>query len=264
MVVDNLDQPGDFPDNTFFFPQAPRGAVLLTSRHAASERLGNTVSVTGMTENEALELLLRQSKAERNHDTMAASTMIVRRLELFPLAIDQAVAYICSCRLPLAQFLSHFNVRREAVLQHTPEFWEYRRRLGDGKNETKLSVFTTWDLSFRKLRRSDTEREHIRHFLTLALLYDFIRIGEDIFSSGPAAVETPPLWMGIFESDNAWDQYKFEEVVVEVFSLSYLQTVEVAGATISFSLHPLVADWLHPRREPENHPHALEAISILG
>ncbi len=224
MVFDNFDQPDDFPNIRSMFPPSPSGSVVLTSRHAAAERLGNTVAVTRMSEPEALELILLQSKAERNDSNERTAAQIVRRLGYLPLAIDQAAAYISSRRLPLEQFFTHYDERREIVLQHTPELWEYRRRLVDDKDETKLSVFTTWDLSFKQLRRSEREREFIGHFLTVATFYDVTRVDDNIFRSSFDGGESRPGWMCVFESGGAWNHYMFQEVVVELLALSLLQT----------------------------------------
>jgi hypothetical protein len=42
IVFDNYDQPSTFQHNTSFFPPASTGSILVTSRHAGSERLGHT------------------------------------------------------------------------------------------------------------------------------------------------------------------------------------------------------------------------------
>ncbi len=264
MVFDNFDQPDDFPSVVSFFPQASKGSILFTSRHAASERLGETVRVMGMTEQEAVELLLCQSKIERNDDNARVGDNIVRRLGYLPLAIDQAAAYISMRKLPLDLFLTHYTERMEAILVHTPPLWEYRRRLRDDKDETKLSVFTTWDLSFEQLSGEVSERLDIRHFLTIAAHYDVSRLGEGIFRCHYDKAEASPPWMQRFTTDGRWDQYKFQESVVELFQLSLLQNVEVAAAETVFSLHPLVADWLCLQNNGEQRRwYAEEAMAIL-
>jgi hypothetical protein len=161
MVFDNYDQPGDFPTIASFFPTQTKavagGAVLVMSRHASTERLSCVVNMTGMMEHEALELLLRQSKSEKTNSAIRAGEEIVHKLGFLPLAIDQAGAYISSLKLPLDRFLQQYHKRHAVVLKHTPTLWQYRRKLGDGNDETLLSVFTTWELSFEHLRRSDAD-----------------------------------------------------------------------------------------------------------
>ena len=40
------------------FPQSSKGRIVITSRHHASKRLGNTIEVTAMETDEGLQLLL--------------------------------------------------------------------------------------------------------------------------------------------------------------------------------------------------------------
>ncbi len=65
-------------------------------------------------------------------------------------------------------------------------------------------------------------------------------------------------------SGGVWDNYKYLEVVVKLVDMSFLQTVAVTGTTTVFSLHPLVADWLHMRASQEYSRCAREAIVTLA
>jgi hypothetical protein len=77
---------------------------LCTSRHAVS--LGRKVPITDMTEEEVVELLLRQSKAERTNDSARIGETVVH-LGYLPLACDQASPDISIRNLPLDLFLTH-------------------------------------------------------------------------------------------------------------------------------------------------------------
>ncbi len=259
-MFDNYDQPRDFPAIASFFPNPTKmvavGAVLVTSRH-----------VTGMTEYKALEPLLRQTESGKIDSTIRASEEIVRRLGFLLLAIDQAVAYISSRKLPLNFFLQQYNQRCAAVLKHTPTLWEYRRKLGDSADETPLSGFTTWELSFGHLRRSDADCTHLQLFLTMAAHYDITGMHEAIFAAyGDAETERRPQWMELFTSAvGEWDNNKFETAVVELANLSLLHIVATAGSAVCFSLHTLVADCIRHQALPEERKtYALDAMVILG
>jgi hypothetical protein len=64
------------------------------------------------------------------------------------------------------------------VLKHTPSLWEYRKRVGDDKHETLLSVFTTWELSFEHIGKNEDERMMIAHFLTLSAFFNAANASE--------------------------------------------------------------------------------------
>ena len=67
------------------------------------------------------------------------------------------------------------------MLKHTPILWEYRKRLGDDKDETLLSVFTTWELSFQQIGKNNKEQTMIGHLLTLVAFINAINVDEDLF-----------------------------------------------------------------------------------
>ncbi|KAH0551387.1 hypothetical protein GP486_007398 [Trichoglossum hirsutum] len=265
LVFDNYDQPGEFRNIAAYFPHGEAGEILIISRHADSERLGVTIRVTRMTEDEGLELLLRRTNQDRSDDNATEGRKIIQKLGHLPLAIDQAGAYINMRKLPLPLFTKHYDERREVVLNHTPSLWEYHRRLGEDKDETLLSVFTTWELSFRQIGNNDDERAIISHFLTLSAFFDASNVGENLFRSYLTLTDKPPWWMEHFTSGGVWDQYKYQDTIVELLNLSLLQGVNIGGIESSFSLHPLVTDWLKLRIDQENRQkYTIEAVMILS
>ncbi|KAH0536108.1 hypothetical protein FGG08_006994 [Glutinoglossum americanum] len=264
IVFDNYDNPSEFKNISSYFPQGRSGAILFTSRHSESARLGIVIRVTQMTEEEGTELLLRQSRLERNSDNTIDGRKIVRKLGYLPLAIDQAGAYINARELPLWRFIKHYDERKEVVLKHTPLLWEYRKRLGEDKDEMSLNVFTTWELSFRQVGKNEDERAMICHFLTLSAFFDATKIGENLFRRLASASE-PPQWVGLFTSEGVWDGYKYQDILVELRKLSLLQSLDTGTEETRFSLHPLVVEWLKLRADQESRQrYALEAIVVLG
>jgi tetratricopeptide (TPR) repeat protein len=264
MVFDNYDQPSEFRNITTYIPQGETGSILFTSRHADSERLGITIKVMRMTEDEGLELLLRQSKLERNDDNSIEGKEIVEKLGYLPLAIDQAGAYISTRKLPLRLFTKHYNERKEAVLKYTPSLWEYWKRLGEDEDETLLSVFTTWELSFQQISKSEDKQTMISHFLTLSAFFDTTSVSEGLFRSHFASVDKPPQWMKYFVSEGQWDQYRYQDVIAELLSLSLLQSLDIGSEGTCFSMHPLITDWLKLRaNQRSRQKYTMEAISIL-
>ena len=88
IVFDNYDQPSEIRDISSYLPQGETCSIFFTSRHVHSERLAIVIRVNQMTEDESLELVLRQSKQERNDKNIVEGRMIVQKLGYLPLAID--------------------------------------------------------------------------------------------------------------------------------------------------------------------------------
>ena len=251
LVYDNFDQPGLFRKAPLqdYFPVSANGAIVVISRHAEAERLGPTIRLEIMSEDEGLDLLLRRSGLDTDPGSAPEGRNIVQRLGYLPLAIDQAGAYISSRKLGLQHFMDHFHERREAVLNHIPELWEYKKRLGDAIDDSALSVFTTWEMSFQQVGIDDTEKYKKTHFLTISAFLDNQNVSEDLFRINFESSRYPPDWMDIFSTNSEWDKYKFEDVLVELRNLSLIQGLDNKNQNFCrFSLHPLVQDWLKLRR----------------
>ncbi|KAI9775232.1 MAG: hypothetical protein M1839_001350 [Geoglossum umbratile] len=225
-VFDNFDQPSAFRDVREYFPHSGNGAILFTSRHMESGRLGLTIPVGSMTEDDGLELLFQRTGQDRSDENNKFGRHIVQKLGSLALAIDQAAAYISARGLQLSDYLEHFAHRREIVLRHTPQIWEYKRKVGEIGQEVPTSALTTWELSF-ELLGDHNNREKIGHLLTLSAFFDNANITEDLFRSYFSTSQPTPEWMDIFTNTSGeWDHFRFQDVVGELLRLSLVQSVE--------------------------------------
>jgi len=173
LVFDNLDNPEDFPGILNFVPAGHCGSILITSRHAGSKELGQSVELDRMEKTEGLQLLLCSSGVDT--DELDAAEQILSLLGYLPLAIDQARAYISKRQLRLRAFVTEYERRKQSVMQETPQFWQYRRILPDKEKETSLSLLTTWEMSLQLLGVGEHAAElegviTLFAFLTLSIL----------------------------------------------------------------------------------------------
>jgi hypothetical protein len=100
MVFDNADVLSPAELEAYFPPPGKGGNIVITSCNAAMQILTlpeNSLEVTEMDENDAVELLLRASVLDPClMELQAEASKIVKELSYLPLAIDQAGAYIAS------------------------------------------------------------------------------------------------------------------------------------------------------------------------
>ena len=181
IVFDNYDIPSKFENIRSFIPDADHGRIIITSRHRDAARLGIDVEVNGMREDEALELLLKRTGSKVTGQDKKHGPFIVDRLGYLPLAIDQAGSYIRRQNVPLREFIGYYNKRAEHIMRHTPQLWEYKRRLSNKEEESRLSVFTTWELSFAQLESGNLKKE-----IELINFMGFLHhkcISEDLFQA---------------------------------------------------------------------------------
>ncbi|TGO25588.1 hypothetical protein BPAE_0077g00360 [Botrytis paeoniae] len=257
LVFDNYDDPKSFGDLPSYFPNATskENAVVVTSRHISSGRLGSHLKLDGLTEEESVQLLTsRCTSVSNSEDDLNQGRDIVKKLGYLPLAIDQAASYISIRHLPLHIFSDHFQRRREFILKDTPQsLWEYQKRsLADSQETSEhLSVLTTWELSFDQISGNDEERNRIGEFLAQAAYFSPTSISESLFKNPDIYNDKSPGWKSFFSTQGSWDSFKFQDVIVSLVNLSIIQNMEITSDEVRFSFHPLVKDWLQLRESVE-------------
>lgn len=262
IIFDNYDNPQAFKGHsiTNYVPTGKSGRILFTSRHQDSARLGHKIDASTMTEDESLKLLIQ--RLPLSEDESIHGRKIVSTLGYLALALDQAGAYIRARSLNLQEFIQHYNDRKEVVLQEIPDQWEYGRAIDDEERETKLRIFTTWELSFNQISGQEHEIKDKEHFLTLAAFFDAGSISERYFQA--YFNKSNPDWMEIFSSGDRWDSYKLGDVLSEFQKLSLLQKRSPANEGLLISIHPVICDWIRLRKSPEvQHDFAAELTAAL-
>jgi len=166
------------------FPPGSGGNILITSRNSAMRSLTpheNSLEVTEMEENDALELLLEASCLNPSSiEFQAEASKIVKQLFCLPLAIDQAGAYIASGVTTLGDYLAKYSEHQKTLLSHS----EYI-----GASKYNRTVYATWELSYKEIQRraksDDSYKANAANSAILILeLFPFFHhegITEDIF-----------------------------------------------------------------------------------
>ena len=112
MIFDNADVLSPAALEAYF-PPGRKGNILITSRNSAMKTLTspeNSLEVTEMKEKDAIGLLLKASCFESNtSDVQIQASKIVTKLFCFPLAIDQAGAYIASGATTIEEYLAKYS-----------------------------------------------------------------------------------------------------------------------------------------------------------
>jgi tetratricopeptide (TPR) repeat protein len=251
VVLDNHDDPKGFPNVMDFLP-ADGGHVLLTTRHSDVGRYGIALELTGMTEDQSVDLFFSRVNIGDRGEHEEQAREIVRRLGYHPLAIDQAGAYFNkrTSTMKPADFLRHYEQRRKEILSSVPQVWEYRRREAGSNQEVALSVYTTWLLSYeRLLQESEFGKEYSQLLLLLGFFHhsDISDVSFTAFWESRRQTDELPSWMRSFleESRNVWRHDRFEDGLVELRDYSLIQGhYRDHDGVVHASLHPLIKDWI--------------------
>jgi tetratricopeptide (TPR) repeat protein len=258
LVFDNYNNPNSFQQRPIrdYIP-GQGGHVIFTSRHKDSSRLGLTMDLSRMTEDEGIRLLLHFIPGSKNSE----AGEVIALLGYLALAIDQAGAYIHSRLLPLSQFVSHYKKRKMRVLEEIPDEWEYHD-LQDPDHMRRLSVFTTWDMSLDLIKGNEEEKSQKLQFLTLASFMDPYQISEVYFRSYSAGNDI--TWMEFLKTGGQWDTEKLADVLVEFSRLSLIQSFDRRENDSSFSIHPLICDCIKFRKTTDAMSTVTELTNMLA
>ncbi|KAJ7055413.1 hypothetical protein C8F01DRAFT_937811, partial [Mycena amicta] len=155
-----------------YLPKGNHGNILITSRnpqlwsHTGTDK--KIIEVSNLEVDDAVVLLLKCAGLDiGNHKTHAVA--VVKELYCFPLAIIQAgafIAQISSLHQDISNFIPLYRENRAALLSKKPE---------QSQGDYKLTVYTTWEMSFKQLKPAAAE------FLQLCSFIHFEGITEDIF-----------------------------------------------------------------------------------
>ncbi|HJT55944.1 MAG TPA: tetratricopeptide repeat protein [Ktedonobacteraceae bacterium] len=170
LIFDNAD---DVALVDGYLPLGGRGSILLTTRAYAVGSLATSIEVETMGFVEGTQLLLRRAQRFENasDEEINQAGNIVVALDHFPLALDQAGAYIEETGCSFTDYLEIYQKHRNTLLA----------RRGEQSAHYPASVATTWLLSFQKLQQANpaaTELLQLCAFLAPDLIpEEFFREG---------------------------------------------------------------------------------------
>lgn len=215
LIFDNADEGGLLQP---YLPRQGNGSLLFTTRMHAVGALATPIDVEPMGLVEGTTLLLH--RAQRQHasdDERNEATNIVIALDGFPLALDQAGAYIEETDCSFRDYLQTYQEHHQALLA----------RRGRQETDYPDSVATTWSLSFERIAQRDPAAAELLH-LCAFLAPD--AIPEELFIEGAVC------WPAVLQ-----------QAVIDRFSFNHILEVLLRFSLIArraeehvLSLHRLV------------------------
>src|SRR6266576_4976477 len=182
LIYDNAD--GGCHVVERFLPPGNGGNILITSRNVELMRVTeNSVEVLEMREEEALSLLSKSAKlnyTSENIQTMGKQ--LISKLGGIPLAIDQAGAYMLTCKCPLDDYLELY-AKNHNELMSNPLF--------EGASDYGSCTYRTWEISMKEIearaaQKRDPKATAAESAITLYQIIAFLHhenIPEELFKN---------------------------------------------------------------------------------
>ncbi len=141
LLCDNADQTEPRQLRPFL-PQNPQGRILITSRNAQWQGLGNVLRLDVFTQAEAAQFW-QERLVQSGRLDQSATEALAEALGRLPLALAHAAAYMNENGLDAAGYLALYQGRRRDLWQHSPPPDDYH-----------ATITTTWDIGFEKARQT--------------------------------------------------------------------------------------------------------------
>ncbi|KAF2015348.1 FabD/lysophospholipase-like protein [Aaosphaeria arxii CBS 175.79] len=235
LIFDNVDreykkQGGDTDayDVRQYFPGASHGSILITTRLAKLEQLGDSQHLEKVDQKQAQDIL--ENCYDREHGT-AESKKLLELLDGLPLAISQAGAYLRQSAVGVKTYLKFYE-----------QEWNKLMGSDDWADEPLLdypgrSIWTTWVISYQAVLE---KHEATAKLLLLWSCLDNGDLWYELFAAAcqrSTAVGAMLLdWIG----DIATSELAFTNAMQLLRSYSLVDTVEELGR---YATHPVVHIW---------------------
>lgn len=216
LIFDNADDPSFLAS---YLPQRGNGHILFTTRASAVGSLASSVEVDVLGLIEGTHLLLRRAQlyATATEDQINDATSIVIALGQFPLALDQAGAYIEETGCGLHNYLQIYQEHQYDLLE----------RRGMQAMFYPASVATTWSLSFQRIEQRNPAAAEL---LQLCAFLAPDHIPEELL------VEGAPYWPPALQEAVA-DAFTFNNLLETLLAFSLIKRLSQDRL---LSLHRLV------------------------
>ncbi len=202
-----------------YLPTQGHGSILLTTRAHAVEALAASIEVNKMGLVEGTHLLLRRARREEqaSDEEINEADNIVTALDHFPLALDQAGAYLEETQCSFDEYLDLYQTHRQILLAQR----------GIQMTNYPDSVATTWSLSFQKVQQAHPAAAEL---LQLCSFLAPDRIPEELIKDGA------DYWPESLQKA-ATNPFSFQQLMADLLKFSLVKRL-VEEHTLS--IHRLV------------------------
>jgi tetratricopeptide (TPR) repeat protein/transcriptional regulator with XRE-family HTH domain len=174
LIFDNAD---DLSYLSHYLPHHGNGSILFTTRVHAVGSLATPIEVDTLSSIEATRLLIHRAQrlGQLSDEQIDIAAKLAIDLDAFPLALDQAGAYIEETGCTFDTYLHLYQTNRETLLA----------RRGTQLSYYHDSVATTWSLCFEHIQRTEPAAAQL---LQLCAFLSPDHLSEELFTEGA------PFW----------------------------------------------------------------------
>ena len=261
MIYDNADSGCNVVER--FLPPGKGGNILITSRNLELLRITeDSMEVVEMEEGEAMSLLSKSARLDNASQNMQImGKQLISKLGGIPLAIDQAGAYILTCKCSLDDYLELY-AKNQDQLMSSPLF--------KGASDYGSCTYGTWEISMKEIEARAAQKRGPESIVAAAksaiTLYEIIaflhheNVPEELFKKAamnykkrnideeketglPLSITMLNPTKDLFLDERGeWNKMQFQLGIQVLLSFSLIKS---SGKL--YSVHPLVHTWSRNR-----------------
>jgi tetratricopeptide (TPR) repeat protein len=266
IIFDNFDATDPEEHNaiaTILPTGGERLSIIITSRNYGTSTYGHALHVDGMSDDEAMALLLDRSKfqaSDLSAEQKEACLNILNDVGNLPLAVEQAAAYMHNRRMDPRVFLVESRENRENVIKYIPQGSAYKKLVGlqpgPEAEGIYINAFATWELSLVAVGggergAAETSMSPAARLMSLVAFLDRTLLPSFMFKNATMSVNPSSTRRWLTDScqkNSQWDQTKFRGLVIDLANLSLIDFRDTPDhSEFEFSIHPLVQEWARIR-----------------
>ncbi|KAL4935205.1 hypothetical protein BDV06DRAFT_133555 [Aspergillus oleicola] len=219
LIFDNYDDPNEFEIERYY-PHASHGVILITTRQP-NLVAGKKIPIQPIQNIEdSLMILQSRSKREKS-DIDTHARRLAERLAGLPLALATAGAFLQHSTLTFKRYLEEYEKHWNINPRRPTRLEEYQNR----------TLFTTWDLSYSRVKEVDPDAAKL---LKLLAYFSNYSLWHGLFHAG--LTDTSPKWLyNMVDND-----VSFDSVMKTLTDHCFL---EVQTSMSSWSMHICMHDW---------------------
>ncbi|KAF4212255.1 hypothetical protein CNMCM5878_001473 [Aspergillus fumigatiaffinis] len=226
---------------TKYLDHLNQGSIIITTRLSHLAQLGASIHVDKLSLDNSVQLLRSIVKRKRDDEVLRT---LAERLDGLPLTLNHAGCYIAQRQITPHQYLERYEKElegRNKLLNYIPRASSYN-----------ISMAATWEVSLRAIE--DESASAVRLLEYCAFLHH-----SDIFYE---IFNCEYFENNDFIAQCTQNQDYFQDQVAILGAFSFIRLNE-EGEIASFSIHPVVQDWVRDRIDAASWAHRLREIIAL-
>ncbi|TAQ87275.1 hypothetical protein B7494_g4384 [Chlorociboria aeruginascens] len=237
LIFDNVDRDygrhnpdPDAYDVTEYFSGAEHGSVLITTRLAKLEQLGEPLQLGKVSQDQARAIL--QTRYKRKYD-LAEGDRLLDLFDGLPLAIAQAAAFLQETGTTPQKYIEFYNEKWKKLM--VPRDCE-GAPLQDYPDRC---VWKTWVISFDAIRKANVA---VANLLLLWAFLDSKDLWYGVFATACSKSTTIATSLSYWIRDIADDELEFTKSIQMLRNYSLVEDGTGPG---SYATHPVVHTWAY-------------------